>query len=461
MSRVSITNLSYLSKHARFDSEFFQEEYLDLDQIIGMGEVISKISDTVDLQSNGAFKVIFEILNDNEDKNVPYIRSGNVGDFFINKENLHLISSTAHSKLTKTHTKEEDVLMARKGKIGGATIITSDDINYNSNDNVVNIRLKDNTYSPWYFVAFWNCKYGLKQIERYATGNVQPWLSMKQVRMLKTVKLPIDEQHMIEQLVKKALKKQKLSKDLYDKATHLLDKALGLNGTQFENEKSYTASFSEIVTNNRSDADFYQTKYRQLAIHLDKLNTAYLGSICMFNKGYEVGSALYTEEGPLFIRVSNLSKEGIVEGGSDKYISSVTYNQFKSHQPQVGDILLTKDGTIGTCYVVDEKVEGIISSGILNLTLNDLDIPKEYLALVINSKICRMQATRDCSGALILHWKPEQIRKLRIPILSKSLMNELSDLVIESKKAQKKSKELLEQAIEEVESLIEKAAERL
>lgn len=315
--------------------------------------------------------------------------------------------------------------------------------------------------TPHLLLVFSLTKYVQTILDWAQTGNAHPRFSSITFKNIYLPDILVERSNIYQSVIDESIDLLNKSRETYNQAAELLAKALGLNDIQFKNEKSYTASFSEIVTNNRSDADFYQTKYRQLAIHLDKLNTAYLGSICMFNKGYEVGSALYTEEGPLFIRVSNLSKEGIVEGGSDKYISSVTYNQFKSHQPQVGDILLTKDGTIGTCYVVDEKVEGIISSGILNLTLNDLDIPKEYLALVINSKICRMQATRDCSGALILHWKPEQIRKLRIPILSKSLMNELSDLVIESKKAQKKSKELLEQAIEEVESLIEKAAERL
>lgn len=459
MAKINFTNLSYLQSHSRIDPEFFQQEYLELDKKVGAGESISKIASTVDLQSNGAFKVIFDILNDNNEKTVPYIRSGNVGDFFVIKEDLHLISRLAHSKLPKTHTLECDVLMARKGKIGGATIITSDDVGYNSNDNVVNIRINDEDFLPWYFVAFWNCKYGLKQVERYATGNVQPWLSMKQVRTLKTVKLPKDNQKTIQEIVKSAYEKQKLSKDLYNQATQLLEDTLGLLNIEFKKEKSYTASFSEIVTNNRADADYYQTKYRQLADHLETITTIRLGSICSITKGFEVGSAAYTESGPLFIRVSNLNKEGFVQGNSDKYISQSQYNSLKSYQPGIGDILLTKDGTIGTCYVVDEEIEGIISSGILKLKVIDSEIPKEYLALVINSKACAMQASRDCSGALILHWKPDEIRKLRVPILSDSLMSQIAELAYQSKLARRESKQLLEKAKNEVERLIEEAAQ--
>ena len=62
--------------------------------------------------------------------------------------------------------------MARKGKIGGASIIIKDYINFNSNDNVVNFKIIDKEVNPYYFVTFFNSRYGLKQVERMSTGNV-------------------------------------------------------------------------------------------------------------------------------------------------------------------------------------------------------------------------------------------------------------------------------------------------
>mgnify|MGYP006081527675 CR=1 FL=1 len=459
MARVNIVQKTTLLKNKRLDADFFQKRYIELDKKIVGAIPIQRSASTVDLQSNGAFRVIFNILNDNQPKEVPYIRSGNVGDFFINKEQLHSISKRAHSKLLKTHTEVGDILMARKGKIGGATLITKDDIGYNSNDNVTNIRLKKNDFLPAYFVAFWNSKYGLQQVERFATGNVQPWLSMKQIRMLRTVKLSQSYQKEISDIVLEAYAKDKKSKTLKQQAGKLLEKELGLDNITFDNPKSYTASFSEVINNNRADSDFYQVKFKQLENHISTLKTTALASICSFQKGYEVGTKLYTDEGPTFIRVSNLTVNGFTFGNSDKYISKSTYDTFKAHKPNIGDILLTKDGTIGTCYLVDEEVEGIVSSGIMNLTLNDTSIPKEYLALVINSQICQMQADRDCSGALITHWKPEQIRKMKIPILSSETMEHLADLIKRSKAARKESKQLLEQAKNRVEELIEAAAQ--
>lgn len=67
-----------------------------------------------------------------------------------------------------------------------------------------------------------------------------------------------------------------------------------------------------------------------------------------------------------------------------------------------------------------------------------------------------MQIERDAGGSVIAHWKPEQIKKLQVSILPKSIQQEIADLVRQSHQARKKAKELLEKAKREVEELIEK-----
>jgi type I restriction enzyme S subunit len=83
-------------------------------------------------------------------------------------------------------------------------------------------------------------------------------------------------------------------------------------------------------------------------------------------------------------------------------------------------------------------------------------IEAEYLALCINFIIGQMQIERDAGGSVISHWKPEQIKKLQVPIFSKSTQQKIADLVRQSHHARKKAKELLEKAKREVEELIEK-----
>jgi restriction endonuclease S subunit len=66
-----------------------------------------------------------------------------------------------------------------------------------------------------------------------------------------------------------------------------------------------------------------------------------------------------------------------------------------------------------------------------------------------------MQIERDAGGSVIVHWKPEQIKNLQVPILPKVTQQKIAGLVRQSHEARKKAKELLEQAKREVEKLIE------
>jgi restriction endonuclease S subunit len=67
-----------------------------------------------------------------------------------------------------------------------------------------------------------------------------------------------------------------------------------------------------------------------------------------------------------------------------------------------------------------------------------------------------MQVERDCGGSVILHWKPEQVKRLLIPLLPPSIQQKIASLVQQSHEARKKAKELLEIAKKAVEIAIEK-----
>jgi restriction endonuclease S subunit len=70
-----------------------------------------------------------------------------------------------------------------------------------------------------------------------------------------------------------------------------------------------------------------------------------------------------------------------------------------------------------------------------------------------------MQIERDCGGSVILHWKPEQVKKLKIPFLRLSTQQKIAELVQQSHEARRKAKELLETAKKAVEVAIEKSEE--
>ena len=303
--------------------------------------------------------------------------------------------------------------------------------------------------------TFLNSKIGQSQIKRLTIGISQPHLHLEQIENIR-VFLPLEnDQKMIEKVYLKSISLIQISNEIYQQAENLLLEELGLRDYKIEDELSCVVNYSDIKTANRVDAEYFQPKYEKLISIIKSQNSNRLGEIVSMKKGIEPGSEVYQEQGKLFMRVSSLSKFGI-DKVDQKYLSDDLYQKLKKDfEPQIGEILLTKDATPGIAYVLKEPLESIISGGVLRLKLNQ-NIELEYLALCMNSLIGQMQAERDAGGSIIVHWKPEQIKNLVIPILPMPTQQKIADLVRKSHEARKKSKELLEEAKRKVEEMIEK-----
>ena len=102
----------------------------------------------------------------------------------------------------------------------------------------------------------------------------------------------------------------------------------------------------------------------------------------------------------------------------------------------------------------------ISSSGILYLTEKDNAVLPDYLTLVLNSKIVRLQAERSAGGSIIQHWKQSEIENVSIPILPMSSQQKISAKVRESFALRAESKRLLDLAKHAVEIAIEQGEEK-
>jgi len=53
-----------------------------------------------------------------------------------------------------------------------------------------------------------------------------------------------------------------------------------------------------------------------------------------------------------------------------------------------------------------------------------------------------LQIEREGGGLAIIHWKPEQIKNLQVPILYSKVQEEISSLIKQSHKTKQRAKEL-------------------
>lgn len=216
-------------------------------------------------------------------------------------------------------------------------------------------------------------------------------------------------------------------------------------------EKRLSESF---FTSGRLDAEYYQPKYDYLDAQFSSIPTKRLGDIVNIHKSIEPGSDAYQENGIPFVRVADLSKFGIET--SSICLDSSTYST--APRPRKNTILLSKDGSVGIAYKMEEDADIITSGAILHLRMKGKELLPDYLTLVLNSPIVRMQAERDAGGSIIQHWKLSEISQVIIPMLPVYIQQKLSDLVSKSFAFRRESKALLERAKAMVEQAIEFSA---
>jgi len=444
MAVYSIIKKSQLEGALRLDAEYYQPEYSKIDK---------------DISKFGKFYFFGNLIEKfNSGKNWPQKKEGSIK--FIRTQHVRDILIRDEEDLTFCDNQppkeyllnEGDLLFVRVGSVSDNSVASKDYEGHFYSDNVLRIRIKN--LNPFFISVFLNSYYGKSQLEKVMKGVAQPLISRENFEKLKIPKPPIEFQKEIENRVLESYNLRNKSLALYSQAEKLLLEELGLKNFKPEEELSFIVNLSEVKSAYRADAEYFQPKYEKLISKIEIQNAKLLGDLVSMKKGIEPGSKKYQEEGKLFIRVSNFSKQGLVEK-DQKYLSEEIYQKLKKDfEPEIGEILLTKDAKPGIAYVIKEPIEGIISSGILRLKLKEKNIENEYLALCLNSIIGRMQAERDGGGSIIIHWKLEQIKNVLIPILPKPTQQKIADLVQKSYEAHKQAKQLLEKAKQKVEKFI-------
>lgn len=386
---------------------------------------------------------------------VPFIRIENIKNgFSISKENLIYISEHDNSRLKSSQLFINDLILSKVGNTIGFYARVDEEMKAcNISENNIGIKLTDYSIERKHFIlTYLNTSVGYKLTVRRTSGNAQPKLNVFDVSEIPIPALSKDFEKTISEIVLDSRAKIEKSKSLYSEAEDILLSELGLKNWQPKKESVSVKSFSDFAKSGRLDAEYYQPKYDELFNHLSHYNCVKLGDIVSIKKSVEPGSESYIAEGIPFIRVSDVSKFEISK--TDLHLSPKEFD-LESLRPHKDTILFSKDGSIGIAYKCQKDLNVITSGALLHLDVRDETILPDYLTIVLNSMVTKLQAERDSNGAIIQHWKPEDIKKVVIPVLSMQNQSLIAEKIQKSFDLRKESKELLESAKRMVEEEIE------
>ena len=452
---ISVVKLSEVIKSSyssRWDSFYFQKEFLKDEKIFETWESLENIakikSGTTPKERDETLKTGVVLLKTNDIRNNILLDKGD--DYFY-------ISEATNNEMLSSQIESNDILINIVGAttevVGRVSFVPQNFKKANITQAMSFIRLTDSKYSPFFVFIFLQTKYGLKQTRRIARPTGQYNINNIELGSYKVPSVSDTFQSKIESMVKSAHAKLEESKSLYSQAEDLLLGELGLKDWQPKNTLHTTKKFSDFAESGRLDAEYYQPKYDDLFEKLSCLNCKRLGKIVSIKKSFDPGSDAYQETGIPFIRVSDISKDGIEK--TELHLSPIDFD-IPELKPKKDTILFSKDGSIGIAYKVQSDLNVFTSGALLHLVTTDSSILPDYLTLVLNSVVVKLQAERDSNGAIIQHWKPSDIENVIIPILPESIQKKIASLIQQSFECKAQSKQLLEDAKRMVETEIEK-----
>ncbi len=441
----------------RIDSEFFLKKYIKAYRKIKSkphDQLKTEISILTDYHANGSYEILNKHVNISDIVDFAYMVRSTDFECDDLENNVKYINKHAYEFLSKSKIYGDELLINKIGSPGQVYLMPKLQRPVSLGMNLFMIRLKKcSDYNTKFLWIYFKSLIGLNIIKRKINGTVPLTIDKEAIKSLYIPKLTPCFQKIIENLVDISSNKKIVSKKLYNEANNTLLEKLKFKidnsmGNKF-NTKLLKDSF---LSTNRLDAEYYQSKYDILFNHLNNIETKKLGSIVNIKKSIEPGSDAYQDSGIPFVRVSNISKFGLMD--TEIYLNANKYSNEELY-PKKDTILLSKDGSVGIAYKIEEDMKLITSGALLHLNIIDDEFLPDYLTLVLNSQIVQLQAERDAGGSIIQHWKPSEIEEVIIPKLPLDNQKKISDLIQESFKLKKQSKQLLDIAKKAVEIAIE------
>ena len=458
---VKYSQLKNETSLLRFDSEFYSKELMDYDlRIIQFG--YRKLGDLIDIltdyTANGSFASLAKNVNVMDEKNyAKWIRIQNLDNNNFN-DDIRYVDRNSYDFLKKSSLFGNELLISKTGEYLGKCYIfkPNDSMKYTLADNIFLLKLKNKKLDNFIY-TFINSSIGRKLLLRYSQGTGQPTIIKDNLRELKIPDVSEKYLNLINKIINKRFNLLNDSNRNYEIAKLKIDKDIFPDKFVFSKSNNTVKRFSEIFDNNmRIDSEYYQLKYSELDKLLDNKYKLLSELVCI-EKSVDPGSDCYVESNDKnaipFLRISNLTSKKIND--NYLYVDKSKIKNINDLYLKKNDILLSKDGTIGIAYLLNKDLNAIVCGGILRLKIKDENlIDKNYLTLVLNSSIVKLQAERDCGGSILEHWKKEQIDNIKIPIVSYEVQNEVSKLIKTSFEELEESERLLDIAKKSIEILI-------
>ena len=360
--------------------------------------------------------------------NYPYIRVTNFENMTVNTNDLKYLTPEIQNKIKNYTISKEDIYISIAGSIGKVGIIPDKLDGANLTENAAKIIHCINKKFLTYILNSIEIQ---NQISTYTKSTTQPKLALYRIEELKILLPPMKEQKRIVEKIESEFAK--------------IDEGLEHLQQAKEKIKQYRQSVlkSAFSINNKNEKC------------LDEITNK-------INDGTHK-TPTYIEKGIPFISVKDIRNKQIFFDNC-KFISEDEHQiLFKRCNPEYGDVLITKSGTIGRTAIVNtNKIFDLFVSVALLKPKKDL-ITSEFLMYALDNYIASIDVKQEVKGGVIKNLHIEDLKKITIclPPLGeqKKIVEEIEKRFSVADEVEKVVEQNIEKAKQLKQSILKKAFE--
>jgi type I restriction enzyme, S subunit len=318
------------------------------------------------------------------------------GKFQLTKKDKY-ISSDIYQKFPRSHLYINDLIIIMTditptlGLIGKTAIIDQNNI-YVLNQRVGCLRMLDkNNISINFYNYMFNSEFVRRQVIRNTLGTAQFYINTPQIKNLIIPSPPLLEQNKIASILTSV-------DEVIEKTQSKINKLQGLKKT----------TMNELLTKGIGHTEFKDGP-------LGKIPKSWLVTklkkVAKVNDGTHK-TPKYITQGIPFLRVTDLKNKYPMKG-NNKYISISEHQELiRRCKPEKGDILYSKNGTIGIPRIIDWEGDFSIFVSLALIKINrDSNILSEYLEIYLSCEIISQEIKNRAKQGAVTNLHLEEIRE--------------------------------------------------
>ena len=447
MAQISTIKYSDILEAHRYDAEYFKPEYLEIERNIRK-QSFSHFGELTRLFVKGIFDINSDVYTTH---GIPFVRISNLKNSIIDDSDIVYITEEENKKNKKTELRYSDIILS-KTAYPACSLVTLE--RCNTSQDTIAIKLKaDARISSKFLVIFLNTKYGISQMRRYFTGNIQMHLNLTESKQILVPSLPSLFQKEISDLFDESIEKQVQSKQLYHEANEILLKELGLLNYQIKHNLAFSATKKEIEQSGRFDSEYFQPKYKEIIEKIEKYDGGWntLENVIKFKDKNFIPK---DGEKYKYLALSNISSQGYIKDYQEELGKNLPSRARR--RIHTGDVIISSiEGSLSSCAIVDEEFDSAVcSTGFF--VLNSEKINPETLLILFKSSIIQELLQRGTKGTILTAISKTELEYIRLPLVKKSVQQQIAARIQESHQLRKESKKLLEETKKKVEEEIER-----